>query len=811
MNKRIRSLLLSVVLICSMLATAVPAIAAPGDSGVSASVTEASPGDTFTVTLKVPETAKKISDMSLKVLFDNTVFEVTEYTIPSIAGMAKMQSTVAEANSNAFFSATYDSESSDADVTFTGIELTATFKVKDGATTNTYEFKLDTSVVVGSLTDAGLPDLLMTYNDFVNKSASVQVVAAPKPATSITLNKTETTIYTGSDETLIATVEPADTTDTVTWESGNTAIATVDTNGKVTAVAPGTASITAVAGSQHFDCVVTVKNAPCTHTNKTNIDEKPSTCKEKGWDAYSKCNDCGQLFDKDGNEISEILYRPLADHKYTATEKKPEALKTAGTCKDEARYLYSCEVCGKVAPSEAWGTFRGDFDPNNHVGGTYLQNQKDASCKEEGYTGDKYCSGCHAKLENGSPIKKSSHTPATTWSYDSEYHWKECTNAAACGEKLEKAAHSFEWVVDKAATEEATGLKHEECVCGATRNQNTEIPKLDHTHNWVETKAKASTCKEQGNNQYYYCTKCEKYYKADKVTETTVAAEKLPLAAHTATAHAAVEATCTKEGNIAYWTCSVCEKYFSDEACTTEITKADTVVSKKSHSYDESKWVSDSSKHWHACSVCGDKKDEAAHTYGSDNKCTECGYAKPTYSGGIAIIQKPVIEGDAGAAWTLSSDGTKLTISAKEGYTLADVTLNGTSKGQAAELTGLKTGDKVVISTVNDKDVLVEKLAAVKLVARSKMSAANGLKAVKVYWFAEDGSDINFDGYEIFRSTKRYSGYGKTPFFDTGRETYWNTAIKGGNTYYYKVRGYIELNGERYYTEWSKKAWRTVK
>lgn len=154
MNKRITPLLLAVVMICSMLATAVPAYAAPGDSGVSASVTEASPGDTFTVTLKVPGTEKQISDMSLKVLFDNTVFEVTEYTIPSITGMSKMQSNVAEANSNAFFSATYDSESSDADITFTGIELTATFKVKDGAAASTYEFKLDTSVVVGSLTDA---------------------------------------------------------------------------------------------------------------------------------------------------------------------------------------------------------------------------------------------------------------------------------------------------------------------------------------------------------------------------------------------------------------------------------------------------------------------------------------------------------------------------------------------------------------------------------------------------------------------------------------------------------------------------------
>ena len=105
MNKRITSLLLSVVMICSMLVTAVPAWAAPGDSGVTASVTQAAPGDTFSVTLKVPGTEKPISDLSLKVRFDNTVFEVTEYTIPDIEGMSNMQSNVEEANRNAFFSA----------------------------------------------------------------------------------------------------------------------------------------------------------------------------------------------------------------------------------------------------------------------------------------------------------------------------------------------------------------------------------------------------------------------------------------------------------------------------------------------------------------------------------------------------------------------------------------------------------------------------------------------------------------------------------------------------------------------------------
>ena len=220
----------------------------------------------------------------------------------------------------------------------------------------------------------------------------------------------------------------------------------------------------------------------------------------------------------------------------------------------------------------------------------------------------------------------------------------------------------------------------------------------------------------------------------------------------------------------------------------------------------------DASKHWYECSRCHDKKDIDDHHYGTDNKCTECGYAKPSYSGGgyIPSVQKPVIEGDAGAAWTLNSKGTDLTITAKDGYQLKEVTLNGVSKGAVTELKGLKTGDKVYITTVSDKDVLVGKLSEIKLVARSKMSAAKGKKAVKVYWYAEDNRDFSFDGYEVFRSVKR-SEYGKKPFFETTRKAYWNTAIKKGTRYYYKVRGYVELDGVRYYTDWSKQAIRTVK
>ena len=90
----------------------------------------------------------------------------------------------------------------------------------------------------------------------------------------------------------------------------------------------------------------------------------------------------------------------------------------------------------------------------------------------------KECTVCKKVLETATiPATGSSHTHSygTDWKYDDTNHWHECE----CGDKADTAAHSFQWVIDKAATKEATGIKHEECtVCGAKRSENTVIDKL---------------------------------------------------------------------------------------------------------------------------------------------------------------------------------------------------------------------------------------------------------------------------------------------------------------------------------------------
>ena len=173
--------------------------------------------------------------------------------------------------------------------------------------------------------------------------------------------------------------------------------------------------------------------------------------------------------------------------------------------------------------------------------------------------------------------------------------------------------------------------------------------------------------------------------------------------------------------------------------------------------------------------------------------------------------QRPTIITDGNLKYTLSKDGSSASLTPNDGYEINSIIVNGEEKGGAEAITGLKTGDIVKISAICYLDV-IEEAQSYKLVARSKqIKRKNGMHPVKVKvtWYDENGKELKLDGYEIERSRKRYSGYQLR--FKTDREVYYNTYIENGAKYYYRVRGYILFKGEKYYTNWSKKAWRTVK
>lgn len=154
---------------------------------------------------------------------------------------------------------------------YTGESKTLTATVQPDSATNknvTWESSnksvatVDANGLVTAVS-AGTATITVTTEDG-NKTATcaVTVAAATVPVTGVTLNKTSTSLYVGDTETLTATVAPDNATNkAVTWTSSDSTVATVDQNGVVTALARGTAVITATAADgsgANATCTVTV-------------------------------------------------------------------------------------------------------------------------------------------------------------------------------------------------------------------------------------------------------------------------------------------------------------------------------------------------------------------------------------------------------------------------------------------------------------------------------------------------------------------------------------------------------------------------
>lgn len=187
------------------------------------------------------------------------------------------------------------------------------------------------------------------------------------------------------------------------------------------------------------------------------------------------------------------------------------------------------------------------------------------------------------------------HTYGTTYSSDSTGHWKTCTE---CGANGEFSKHTG-----------GTATCTAKAVCETCDQPYGELG----AHKLTKTDAKAATCTEAGNEAYWTCSGCGKYFSDENGTnEIEKDSWVLKTLGHDMTKTDAKEATCTEDGNNEYYTCSRCGGVFKDEAGTQATTVEAETLKKLGHDWSNKNGIcarcyakcTETHKPGTTCSVC---------------------------------------------------------------------------------------------------------------------------------------------------------------------------------------------------------------
>ena len=216
---------------------------------------------------------------------------------------------------------------------------------------------------------------------------------------------------------------------------------------------------------------------------------------------------------------------------------------------------------------------------------TEIRNQREATCKEKGYTGDTYCKDCGEKLAAGTTTGKKPHTvgtPATCVSkavcsvcsetfgevdatnhvhttvknrkeatctqtgYAGDTYCTDCDKLLSTGKELAALGHDYKATVTKQPTTTEEGIRTYTCTrCNSSYTESiAKLPEEKHTHNYTGSITKEATCTEAGVRTYT-CSCGDSY------------TENIPATGHSYVSKVTKAATTTEEGIMTY-TCSKC-------------------------------------------------------------------------------------------------------------------------------------------------------------------------------------------------------------------------------------------------------------
>ena len=214
-------------------------------------------------------------------------------------------------------------------------------------------------------------------------------------------------------------------------------------------------------GEKKFTCSIcgdekTEKVSATGHQHTEIRNKKEATCKETGYSGDTWCKDCGKKI------LSGQTIAKTENHSWDAGK-----VTTKATCTEEGEKTFTCSICGDKKTEKVSAT------GHQH---TEIRNKKEATCKEEGYSGDTWCKDCGKKILSGQAIAKTE---------DHSWNQGKITKEPTCKEEGEKTFTCS--------------------ICGNTKTE--KVSTTDHQHMEIRNQ-KNPTCKEAGYSGDTYCADC---------------------------------------------------------------------------------------------------------------------------------------------------------------------------------------------------------------------------------------------------------------------------------------------------------------
>ena len=478
-----------------------------------------------------------------------------------------------------------------------------------------------------------------------------------------------------------------------------------------------------------------------------------------------------------------------------------ESNRTPASCTKEGTVEYTCKHCG----AKKYDT----LPLAEHT--AIIQNKKDSTCAEEGYTGDTVCSVCGKTLKKGTAVPKKDHTYKITtvsanctsqgydeytciycgYSYKTNYvepngkhvpkygvNKKEatCTEkgytgdtvCTVCNKVIEKGSetnpknHSYV-LTTVSATCVSEGYDLYTCSnCGDSYKTNIVAPNNKHTV--VVDKAVPATCTTDGYTAGTHCSVCNKVISAQKVIKAT---------GHKPTTIAAVPATCSSTGLTEGSVCSVCKTVLVEQK----------VVPALDHKWDNGTvtvkptCTKEGKKVYH-CVNCNETMIESIgktnHSFGNNlPNCSVCGAANPNY----VAPTKPTEHTTKPAA---PSQPPQTPIQPSVIPNAPATTTPVPAPTQAPT--------RAVVKVSKPKKTKIKKVKAAK-------------KALAVTWKKVSG----VKGYQVQAATdKKFKKNKKTVTIKKQKTTKTTVKkLKAKKKYYVRVRTYKTVNGKKVYSSWS--------